>query len=116
MSDIFLYCVSLQTEPPISLGAGPSTSPAPLMGVGRGGGGVTVEITEASRPASPPTPTLPHKDRAIAYGLCRPFFLPSPRRKPGSRATSTLLQPWIPAFAGMTNRKMKRRRPNAIAL
>ena len=30
------------------------------------------------------------------------LFVPSPRRKPGSKATSELLQSWIPAFAGMT--------------
>ena len=38
-------------------------------------------------------------------------FLPSPRRDPriksgeGSRATSRLLQSWIPAFAGMTKER-----------
>jgi hypothetical protein len=40
--------------------------------------------------------------------LVAPFSHPSPRRDPrvkpgeGSRATGSLLQPWIPAFAGMT--------------
>jgi hypothetical protein len=34
------------------------------------------------------------------------IFSPLPRRKPGSRATSGLLQPWIPAFAGVTKERM----------
>src|SRR5215813_8337963 len=42
--------------------------------------------------------------------LCRLFFLPSPRRKPGSRATSTLLHPWIPACAGMTKEEKSHKR------
>src|SRR5690242_14512649 len=36
------------------------------------------------------------------------FSPPSRRRKPGSRATGALLQPWIPAFAGMTKEKRSR--------
>jgi uncharacterized protein YndB with AHSA1/START domain len=43
-------------------------------------------------------------------------YLPSPRRNPriksgeGSRATGVLLQPWIPAFAGMTKEGKRGRR------
>src|SRR5262249_13789729 len=56
-------------------------------------------------------PASPLAGRAIAYGLRSSFFLPSPRRKSGSRATGTPLQPWIPAFAWMTKWEVESHRP-----
>jgi hypothetical protein len=53
------------------------------------------------------------KTMAVPNNL-RPRFealsLPSPRRKPVSRATGMLLQPSTPAFAGVTTESEKRMR------
>src|SRR5262249_15519917 len=58
----------------------------------------------------PPADRPPCLAPALRAGLARSqrrggvrLPQPSPRRRPGSTATRRLLQPWIPAFAGMTN-------------
>jgi uncharacterized protein YndB with AHSA1/START domain len=71
---------------------------------GEGESVVTLELTES--PAGGTRLKLVHDGFASAAPRAE-VFSPSSRRKPGSRATSVLLQPSIPAFAGMTRERGK---------
>jgi uncharacterized protein YndB with AHSA1/START domain len=99
-------CRVLAAEPPRRLSYGWRGSED-----GEGESVVTFELTES--PAGGTRLKLVHDGFASAV-LRAQLFSSSPRRNPriesgeGSRATGVLLQPWIPAFAGMTKDGQRR--------